>query len=213
MVRIYHVRPSLQIRRRLVTRRIAWLLVATVAVPVTAVPGLADVKMVRDGDDTTGRLDIEFATHSHNAPDRRPRRFRHTVSTHRKWRNCLFSVRGCGAQSGRRAYLELLLNTDSDHKPDWNAWIERDSGRWHGTVCAIVAEGDPVCHVVRVSRPNDRSVTLAFARRAVLDAKADHYGWRVKTQLFFARGCPSNPERDYCLDFAPGRHRYVRHDL
>ncbi|HEY7876042.1 MAG TPA: hypothetical protein VIG64_13075 [Actinomycetota bacterium] len=189
--------------------RVVFLVVACIA----AAGGVAqaDADLVRDPDDTSGRLDVRYIRHGHGTE---MRLLRHRISTRSEWRNRLLRRRGAG-----RIYL--LFST---RRGDC-AELRMRLARRNGELRAALQSYDPIgCGPyddfggqsnfqrvdAEIERRRGTDLIVTFPRRE-LGRGVEEYKWSVWTELK-SRRCERR-----CTDFAPdeggARHGVLLHDL
>jgi len=187
------------------TIRVSWVL--AVVIGALLVPAGADERRRRDGDDTTGPLDIAWIKHAHRTSPRGVRQLVHTVRLYERWPANRLRHRG---------YIHLFfqLKGHSGSPEERTLWIIYKDGRLRARMYNTL--GDPPKFLAKVGlwRTNGRAVKVAF-RKSLLRRRAfSRYRWGA---LSYIEGDHPLCDRSQgCGDFAPDLRRgkrYVRHEL
>lgn len=145
----------------------------------------ANHTVVKDNDDTPGRLDVRRV----EVVGSQPRKW--VIKTHNAWR-----VRGIFD----KGYLLVYLDTFGGNRFDYYVLLRPERKKMKGGVWRDVKNGNdfPVAPT-KVNRPNQRTVrtTVPFRKLRVPDTQLD-YRWHVRT-IYAKRGC----YRAVCMDRAP----------
>lgn len=127
-------------------------------------PSVVTTTTVTDPDDTDGRFDIASVSHVVNEADRHHVWLRYTVTTFPSWVDLRLDRR-------YRTFV-LELNRDSHPGSEVNVRVSKADGR---PVAELISNATRrVIQQVRVSRPDDHSVTIS-GPRSVLGARS--YFW------------------------------------
>lgn len=166
--------------------------VAAAAAFALLAPGRGSANNGRVSDprgDVRGALDIASVSHGHVGKN-----LTHTLRTYKP-----FSSKLLKGNSG--ILFAFDVNRDSDAEAAVAvAWS-------HGALRGIlVSEAGKRIEVVRVSRPDSRSVKVTLPQRAV--ATAPTYRWMAATTFQSRQTC-----RKGCVDSAPNHHRLLEHRL
>jgi hypothetical protein len=165
--------------------------VTTVLVLAASPASLADGRGARDAEDYGGRFDIKAVRHSHGPNEGR---VRHAVRMFGEWRN----------RALRRHHYVIGIYFDINRKrEERQIWIEYRRRELRadmivlkltrsGKVRGFRREGP-----VRVTRPTDRSVRVAF-NVSRLNLRGDTYHW---TTVLTPDGvCPGSCDSDFAPD-------------
>lgn len=161
--------------------------------------GLArgDERSSEDRNDAPGRMDIRDASSGH-APDGR---LRHVITTFGRWTGAdLVSKSG---PPGGVCLLVWTKRRPSAGSPDYLVCANADAKgeKLRGLVTRVSRRAGRTGRstAAAVSRPDNRSLVLRFARSQI--GKPDRYYWRAET-VYHATNCPKGTG---CLDTAPDR--------
>lgn len=156
-------------------------------------PVAADMKAVRDPDDTSGRLDVKVLSHRHA---RQGRVLIHRLGTYHNWRSRRLRA--------PRNYIFLWFSTDKeDRYAEKLVIIDFREGELRARIQSYQERSDGASvgppRSVRVRRPNRHSVSVLFKKKALV-GQHGKYGWSAST--FFKGRTGSSCERR-CFDSAP----------
>ena len=158
-------------------------------------PVAANMRTVKDPDDTSGRLDVKVLSHRHA---RQGGVLIHRLGTHHNWRDSRLR--------GPRNYIYIWFSTDKEDRyaekrividfrdGELRAWIESYQEFSDGA-------GVGPARRIRVRRPNRHSVSVLFSKKALVGERGGKYGWSASTAFKSARsaGCDARA----CFDSAP----------
>jgi hypothetical protein len=165
------------------------VLVASLAVGLSAPPATAAVTRVDDGNDTPGRLDIRYVSREHvNYP-------RFNIHTFARW-----SVRSIWD----RGNLVVRLDTRHGERFDYYALIRADGGR---LVASLWRDYRRRADGYRGSLPEGRTgrrsaYVVVPLKRLDFGAARSVYRWQAET-LYIG---PTRCNQRLCIDRAPNRH-------
>ena len=168
-----------------VWRTIGSFALALVTAGLAAIVASAHHTDLTDPNDTRGKLDIEEV---HLAHDVRPPVW--TVVTYARW--------GIH-QMWDRGYVELILDTRRDERPEYYVLVRADVWTLEGTLWRIRPKGRDVdLGAVPVKRRSLDSLSVEVGMwRLEFGDRRTSYRWRVHT-MFTGDVCPRS-----CHDFAP----------
>ena len=157
-------------------------------------PVAAEMKAVRDPDDTSGRLDVKVLSHRHA---RQGGVLIHRLGTYHNWRSR--RLRGDGN------HIDLWFSTDrEDRYAEKRVVIDFKSGELRAWIQSYeeISDGAAVGPLrrIQVRRPNRHSVAVLFKRQALV-GKHGKYGWSASTSFRSARSAECNARG--CFDSAP----------
>lgn len=167
-----------------IARTIGSFVLATATAVVLALVASAHDTDLSDRNDTRGKLDIETVRLVH---DDRPPAW--TVVTFARW-----GIHEMWDQG----YLEVLLDTRRDERPEYYVLVRADEWALEGTLWRNRVGPDANLGTVPVTRRSQRSVSVQVGLwRLEFGELRGYYRWRVHT-MFTGDVCPRS-----CHDFAP----------
>ncbi len=184
-------RRSLPGRRNRHLRRAFATGLTAAALCVPAPTAVANHVVVRDRDDTPGRLDVRRAEPTGVSPHKM------TIKTHNAWGvNDIFD----------RGYLLVYLDTFGGNRFDYFILLRPERGNMRGNVWRDVKNGnDRQIARTKVGRANRRTIrTTVPLRKMRIPATQVDYRWHVRT-IYAKRGC----YRAVCIDRAPNSESVV----
>ena len=169
------------------SRSLGSFVVAIAVASIAAITASAHDTDLKDPNDTRGTLDIRQVKLAHE--DRPPM---WTVVTFAEWRIHEIWDRG---------YVEILLDTRRDERPEYYALIRANEWTLEGTLWRIREIGpDSYLGTVPLKRMSGRSVSATVGLwRLEFGERRDYYRWQVHT-IFTSDVC-----RRSCHDLAPNR--------
>ncbi len=175
-------------------------LIAALLVALLAVPASANVRSIRDGNDSPGRLDVKGAGHGHGE---RAGTLVHRIKTREPWRN--------GALRDNLSKIVIDFEVNGDLTRQLTIDVNEDN-KLVATMRDL--ESDRSVGRGRVTRADRRSLRVSFGKK-LLGNRVHSYRWRVTTS-YQRDGHPKCDEDEHgnlpCLDRAPNKGM-VRHRL
>lgn len=170
---------------------------------VSASAALADRRVVRDGDDARGRLDVKVAVAGHKSTGKSGHDLvRHRLTTFAPW--------GRKVLGDASTDVQFLFDTDDDHAADVQVTVDLRRGR----LVALETDLDSGTSVgrARVWRPNRRSVAIALPKR---NLGGGDYRWYAATAFHRdgSKACGTSGDAvAICGDRVPNKG-FVHHEI
>lgn len=199
--------------------RRSWFILIVVPLLLGSPGAFADHVEKGDADDSPSALDIAGGRHGHESTDTSQKLIAHSLAMYEDWDGQLLL-------SAEVYDISLHFDTNGDHDPPIRAIgfcgegyeriLEVRASEDGSLFASIRRAGGKIIGFVRVSRPDVRSVDLAFPR-SVLGTHVKEYEWCAQT-AYYEEDNPSeecgasNGVETLCTDRLPNKKAVV-HDL